>query len=138
MSPHSSCSALNTQNSNQIDKGNFGALLLNNPRENDNIQSLNTESDRNVGKSCNGNLYTNQRAAYMRQYRITNVSPEKMAKRNEYQRNYRTTNASPGKKEKSNECQRNYRTSSLSMECAITKFHQIVSQGPLYVYTCCG
>ena len=43
-----------------------------------------------------------------------------------------------GKKEKRNECQRNYRTSSLSMECAITKFHQIVSQGPLYVYTCCG
>ena len=74
----------------------------------------------------------------MRQYRITNVSPEKMAKRNEYQRNYRTTNASPGKKEKRNECQRNYRTSSLSMECAITKFRQIVSQGPLYVCTCCG
>ena len=97
MSPRSSCSALRSQNSNQIDKGNFGALLLNDPSENDNIQSLNTESDRNVGNSCNGNLYTNQRAAYMRQYRITNVSPEKMAKRNEYQRNYRTTNASPGK-----------------------------------------
>ena len=118
MSPRSSCSALCSQNSNQIDKGNFGALLWNDPRENDNIQSLNTESDRNVGNSCNGNLYTNQRAAYMRQYRITNVSPEKMSKRNEYQRNYIT--------------------SSLSMECAITKFHQIVSQGPLYVCTCCG
>ena len=97
------------------------------------------------------------RAAYMRQYRITNVSQEKMAKHNEYQRNYRTrtaspdekvkrneyqrsyrtTNASHGKKAKWNEYQQNYRASSLSMESTITKFHQIVSQGPLYVCTCC-
>ena len=102
------------------------------------VRPANTVENTNVGNSCNGNLYTNQRAAYMRQYRTTNVSPEKMAKRNEYQRNYRTTNASPGKKAKRNEYQTNYRTSSLSMECAITKFHQIVSQGPLYVCTCCG
>ena len=93
----------------------------------------------------------------MRQYRITNVSQEKMAKHNEYQRNYRTrtasrdekakrneyqrsyrtTNASHGKKAKWNEYQQNYRASSLSMESTITKFHQIVSQGPLYVCTCC-
>lgn len=30
------------------------------------------------------------RAAYMRQYRITNTSPEKKTERNEYQRNYKT------------------------------------------------
>ena len=72
----------------------------------------------------------------MRQYRITNISPEKKAKHNENQRYYRTTNASPDKKAKCNEDQRNYRISSLSMKCT-KKFHQIVNQGPMYVCTCC-
>ena len=62
---------------------------------------------------------------------------KKMAKRNVYQTNYRTTNASQGKKAKRNEYQQNCRASSLSMESTITKFHQILSQGPRYVCTCC-
>ena len=92
------CSALCSQNSIQIDKGNFGASLVNDPRENNSTQSLEMESDRDMGNSCNANLSTYQnkitqtcelnnnrkrrqdRAAYMRQYRITNVSPEKNGK----------------------------------------------------------
>ena len=71
-----------------------------------------------------------------RNYRAKNVSPEKQTKRNDNQRNYRAKNTSPDKA-KCNEDQRNYRASSLSMECTITKFHQTVNQGPLYVCTCC-
>ena len=91
----SSCSALCGQNSNEIDKDHFSTSVLNDRMEDDNTQSLQTESDRNVANSCNGNLSTNQnkitetcelsnnrkrqqkRAAYMRQYRMTNISPEK-------------------------------------------------------------
>lgn len=72
-----------------------------------------------------------------RNYRITNASPEKKAKCHENQRNCRTANASKKKKAQCNQYQRKYRASSLSMECTITKFHQTVNQGPLYVLTSC-
>lgn len=52
--------------------------------------------------------------------------------RNKKQRNYRAKNTSPDKKAKCNEDQRNYRAFSLSMECTITKFLQVVNQGQLY------
>jgi len=56
--------------------------------------------------------------------------------RNKKQRNYRAKNTSPDKKAKCNEDQRNYRAFSLSMECTITKFLQVVNQGQLYVCIC--
>ena len=145
----SSCSALCSQNSNEIDKDRFSTSVLNDPMEDDNTQSLQTESDRNVANSCNGNLSTSQnkitetcelsnsrkrqqkRAANMRQYRMTNISPEKKAKRNENQRNYRTTNASPEKKKaKRNGNQRNYRTANESPEKkqSAMKIREIIGQ----------
>ena len=56
----SSFSALCSQNSNEIDKDHFSTSILNDPREDDYTQSVETESDRNVGNSCNCNLSTNQ------------------------------------------------------------------------------
>ncbi|PFX16111.1 hypothetical protein AWC38_SpisGene19638 [Stylophora pistillata] len=105
------------QRNYRVQKRNLGASLLNDPSENRERRQEWTD--------------------YMRQYRITNVSPEKMAEYNEYQKNYRATTGSPEKNAKRNEYQRNYRAPSLSLECAIAKLHQIVSQGPLYVCTCC-
>ena len=64
------------------------------------------------------------------------VSPEKQAMRNKKWRNNRAKNTSPDKKAKCNEDQRNYRAFSLSMECTITKFLQVVNQGQLYVCIC--
>ena len=55
----------------------------------------------------------------------------KKAKLNEYLRNYRASNASPQKKAKRNEYQRNYRASNASLKFLVTKFHDMVSQGPV-------
>lgn len=48
------------QNSNKIDRDDFSASVLNDPMEDDNTQSLETESESNVANFCNGNLSTNQ------------------------------------------------------------------------------
>ena len=78
-----------------------------------------------------------EKAAFMRQYRPAKASPEKRAKHNEYQRNYRKSNASRQKKATLNEYQRNDRASNASLQFLVTKFHDIVSQGPVYACTCC-
>ena len=61
----------------------------------------------------------------------------KKAKLKEYLRNYRASNASPQKKAKRNEYQRNYRASNTSLKFLVTKFHDMVIQGPVYACTCC-
>lgn len=68
---------------------------------------------------------------YTKNYR-RNASPEKKPKHNEYKRKYRQMNASSENKSKNREAR-----NKLSVEFAIEKFHEITSQGPLYVCSCC-
>ena len=75
---------------------------------------------------------------YLRNYRESNASPQKLAKHNEYQRNYRKSNASRQKKAKLDEYRRNYRASKASLKFLVTQFHDMVSQGLEYVCTQCA
>ena len=53
-------------------------------------------------------------------------------------REYRKTNTSPEKKAKRNDNQRKYRASGISnIQCTIKKFHEIMSEAPLYACSCC-
>ena len=48
--------------------------------------------------------------------------------------------ASPEKKTKLNECKKACRAKTVTkadIESVISKFHEIVAQGPLYICTCC-
>jgi len=95
--------------------------------------------------------------AYMRNYRAKTDSSEQKEKLNAYMRNYRAQTESPDQKAKHNASMRNHRAlktvsekaqqnaymktyrakTKNNIELTISKFHEVVSQGPLYVCTCC-
>ena len=96
------------------------------------------EYQRNNRKANKTPEKTAKRNEYLRNYRKANKTPEKKAKKNQYQRNYRKVNMTSEKKEKQNEYLRRYRKDHvLSIEDSITKYHQLVIKGPLYICTCC-
>ena len=110
--------------------------------QNDSVQNESSEivshKDKDIITNNSNQTRKRDRAAYMRQYRKLNNSPEKRLKRNEHLKKYREINALPEKRLKTNEYQREYRHGhKSSMEFAINRFHEIVNQGPLYVCTCC-
>lgn len=61
----------------------------------------------------------------------------------QYRKQYRAAKASDRRKEEQNEYKKNYRVmkkvqnKEKGLEFHIAKFQQIVSQGPLYICTCC-
>lgn len=94
----------------------------------------------------------------MKTYRAATASPEKIAKQNEYRKRYRASpeqiakqyraaTTSPEKIAKQNEYMKQYRAAKASIkdktanknnvDILISKFHNLVDQGPLYVCTCC-
>lgn len=73
-------------------------------------------------------------------YRAKLASPGEKAEHNEQQKAYRAKVASPEKRTKLNECKKTYRTKTVTkvdIESVISKFHEIVAQGRLYICTCC-
>ena len=54
----------------------------------------------------------------MKQYRASSASAEQKAKNNAYMKNYRAT-------------------STKNIQYFISRFHEVVSQGPVYICTCC-
>ena len=73
---------------------------------------------------------------YMKQYRASD--PENKRKNNEYMKQYRTTTASAKQKAKNNAYMKSYRaTSTKNIQYFISQFHEVVSQGPVYICTCC-
>ena len=80
----------------------------------------------------------------MKRYRASKASAEEKEQRNEYKKKCRESKSSPEKKAKRNGYQKKYKASKASaempsnnMQFFISKFHEVVSQGPLYVSTCC-
>ena len=73
---------------------------------------------------------------YMKQYRASH--PENKRKNNEYMKQYRASSASAEQKAKNNVYMKNYRaTSTKNIQYFISRFHEVVSQGPVYICTCC-
>ena len=76
--------------------------------------------------------------AYMRNKRAKMTSLEQKAKRNAYQRTKRAQVASHDEKSKHNAYMKAYRAKPKSkIELTISKFHEIIAQGLLYICTCC-
>ena len=97
-----------------------------------------------------------KRAAYMRRYRAAKSSTEEKIKQNTHKKHYRASKSSADQKTKHNEYMRNCRPSKASVEEKakhnaymkqyrendnvqfwISKCHNMINQGPLYVCTCC-
>lgn len=77
---------------------------------------------------------------YKKHYRASKRSTEQKAKNNEYMKNYRASKRSDKEKAKNNAYMKKYRemcSTHENIESLICKFHEIVSQGPLYICTCC-
>ena len=73
---------------------------------------------------------------YMKQYRASD--PENKRKNNEYMKQYRTTTASARQKAKNNAYMKSYRaTSTKNIQYFISRFHEVVSLGPVYICACC-
>ena len=81
-------------------------------------------------------------------------SPEQKSKHNQYRKAYREKTSSPEQKAKQNKYKRNYRSDQkakcyekhkeykskkklLSIESAISKFHNMDAEGPVYTFFCC-
>ena len=146
---------VSTCNSFEQDSNHRNANDIQQTIPNDSVQNEFSEivTDKDTGIITNNSNQTRKRdrAAYMRQYRKLNNSPEKRLNRNEYLKKYREMNSSPEKRSKTNEYLKKYREINetneyqreyrqghkTSMEFAINRFHEIVNQGPLYVYTSC-
>ena len=153
---------VSTCNSFEQDSNHRNANDIQQTIPNDSVQNEFSEivTDKDTGIITNNSNQTRKRdrAAYMRQYRKLNNSPEKRLKRNEYLKKYREMNASPEKRSKTNEYLKKYREINASpekrlktneyqreyrqghktsMEFAINRFNEIVNQGPLYVCTSC-
>lgn len=69
--------------------------------------------------------------------RTKNASPDESAKINKYKQQYRLKKRCLGENRKHNEYMKNYRPASNSIETCISKFHELVNQGPLYICACC-
>ena len=104
---------VSTCNSFEQDSNHRNANDIQQTIPNDSVQNEFSEivTDKDTGIITNNSNQTRKRdrAAYMRQYRKLNNSPEKRLKRNEYLKKYREMNASPEKRSKANEYLKKYR-----------------------------
>ena len=76
--------------------------------------------------------------AYKKTYRASVQSPDQKAKHNAYKKTYRASVQSPDQKAKHNAYMKDYRAKQkTNIEAAISNFHKIIAQGPLYICTCC-
>lgn len=98
---------VSTCNSFEQDSNHRNANDIQETISNDSVQNEFSEivTDKDTGIITNNSNQTRKRdrAAYMRQYRKLNNSPEKRLKTNEYLKKYREMNASPEKRSKTNE-----------------------------------
>ena len=77
-------------------------------------------------------------SAYMTNYRASKRSEEEKAKNSAYMTNYRASKRSEEEKAKNSAYMTNYRAKQTSnIQSCISKFHEVVSQGPIYICTCC-
>ena len=74
----------------------------------------------------------------MRNYRESEISEEQKAKNSAFMRNYRASKRSQKEKAKNSAYMTNYRAKQTSnIQSCISKFHEVVSQDPIYICTCC-
>lgn len=74
---------------------------------------------------------------YKQSYRKRVSSEEQRPKANAYMKNYRASKASKEQRTKVNAYMKSYRAKKSNIEYYICKFHELVSQGPVYICTCC-
>lgn len=65
------------------------------------------------------------------------MSPDRKAKQNQYLKNYRSK-MTPDQKAKRMETQKAYRLRKKPIELATPEFHDIASEGPVYICFCCN
>jgi len=71
-----------------------------------------------------------------KKYRTSKAAAENKAANNAYMRNYRARTLN--QKVKHNAYMRAYRTKpKTNIEVSISKFHEMIAEGPLYICSCC-
>ena len=74
----------------------------------------------------------------MKKYRASKATAENKTANNAFVRNYRARKASPNQKVKHNAYMRAYRAKpKTNIELSISKFHEMIAEGPLYICSCC-
>ncbi|XP_022808034.1 OTU domain-containing protein 1-like [Stylophora pistillata] len=114
------------QNRRSIFIGHIGEMHYVLTCSTDSSNDINDDSNKVNEKLDNRRSKRQQKADYMKQYRIStaspekrakiNAGPEKKAKRNEYERNHRASLASPENKAKRNEYEQNHSATLASPE----------------------